>query len=882
MNKKFSTLMASVLLASAFGTASADNLNPKPAKNGVKEGNVVALFTVNDATKVLSLNAETKVLGTATAADVYKETYAADAFKNVRASLWKVASLKYDQITGVGIYQFVNKATGEYLAINLTTDKNGVSEAATKTTGAGNKNWCLAEDGTLYSVANDSIYTLNATDLKLQAKKGGVDKLDGWSNTAKLFVASLETAKNTNGNIKPDMKLTYEGFNELMELQGHDGKLHFNNSKNVSDGQSNVLTGKKWKAYLAGLSTSNKFFLADADASTEVNKNPYLLMVDKDQYAPAMNNFFKLVTDTLSIDKTTAASLVANGLDEENKVNHLDLIEAGTNANAANAGAYNHPVRTATWSAVYHFTKDSLVLSVAGIPTEINTGDFALTDGTNAWSDFGTSSDAANDLKSLVPVYKNLPEASSLNDAVKNLKAAVETWIGKAKANDAAEAGGLDFEFAKTRFKNDGSEIGATDNTHYAADDAEHGVLTLAQKAEGLSDAQKAFVAAVATLERKTVAAADAAYFIKGMPSKPATTTNAHKPMIAELMGTKVLTVASIALDPDYNNYVKPLVQPFATEGGDAVITTGAKLYRIQIANTTKDMGLRATADNSKYLVATGLTSAPYTTLVESVDDANVYAQWAFIQGTSGYYQVINRGSEYQLYAGPVSKVKDAAGKVVADTYVFGTDTVKLAGVTLSTNEFEDKEGDKTVKYDYSGYFYAGPTKDKSYTFAISPAAPIMVDLGAQFNKDSVMVLGKADQAPVWYFEEAGAVKYGLEIEGLTPLKYMTYRIFTKDANGDSLYVSKNGTKYSVTNKGRAYSTFALREMNKGQYLFLDGADSKMTINPSATDPVLEVTKHSENMRDDYFVIASASWRNRQTLWGGCTDANPKLLLNDT
>ena len=24
------------------------------------------------------------------------------------------------------------------------------------------------------------------------------------------------------------------------------------------------------------------------------------------------------------------------------------------------------------------------------------------------------------------------------------------------------------------------------------------------------------------------------------------------------------------------------------------------------------------------------------------------------------------------------------------------------------------------------------------------------------------------------------------------------------------------------------------------------------------------------------------NWRNRQTLWGGCTDANPKLLLNDT
>ena len=35
------------------------------------------------------------------------------------------------------------------------------------------------------------------------------------------------------------------------------------------------------------------------------------------------------------------------------------------------------------------------------------------------------------------------------------------------------------------------------------------------------------------------------------------------------------------------------------------------------------------------------------------------------------------------------------------------------------------------------------------------------------------------------------------------------------------------------------------------------------------------------------FVIAgdykfNKKWRSRQTLWGSCTDANPKLLLNDT
>ena len=32
----------------------------------------------------------------------------------------------------------------------------------------------------------------------------------------------------------------------------------------------------------------------------------------------------------------------------------------------------------------------------------------------------------------------------------------------------------------------------------------------------------------------------------------------------------------------------------------------------------------------------------------------------------------------------------------------------------------------------------------------------------------------------------------------------------------------------------------------------------------------------------DMSLILPSDGRNRQTLWGGCTDANPKLLLNDT
>ena len=38
------------------------------------------------------------------------------------------------------------------------------------------------------------------------------------------------------------------------------------------------------------------------------------------------------------------------------------------------------------------------------------------------------------------------------------------------------------------------------------------------------------------------------------------------------------------------------------------------------------------------------------------------------------------------------------------------------------------------------------------------------------------------------------------------------------------------------------------------------------------------LAKEGKPGNDEYGII----WRNRQTLWGGCAAANPKLLLNDT
>ena len=40
--------------------------------------------------------------------------------------------------------------------------------------------------------------------------------------------------------------------------------------------------------------------------------------------------------------------------------------------------------------------------------------------------------------------------------------------------------------------------------------------------------------------------------------------------------------------------------------------------------------------------------------------------------------------------------------------------------------------------------------------------------------------------------------------------------------------------------------------------------------------------KAVNKLRKEGFLNKPKGRRNRQTLWGGCTDANPKLLLNDT
>ena len=115
MNKKFSTLLASVLFASAFSTAA----YAVDADGGVSKdlkGKTVALYTAGTTDNVLAIDKDGSLVKLE-AGNAFKATWNAtdkDNFTNARRALWKIASVKFDQTSGAGIYQFVNKATGAY------------------------------------------------------------------------------------------------------------------------------------------------------------------------------------------------------------------------------------------------------------------------------------------------------------------------------------------------------------------------------------------------------------------------------------------------------------------------------------------------------------------------------------------------------------------------------------------------------------------------------------------------------------------------------------------------------------------------------------------------------------------------------------------------
>ena len=325
-----------------------------------------------------------------------------------------------------------------------------------------------------------------------------------------------------------------------------------------------------------------------------------------------------------------------------------------------------------------------------------------------------------------------------------------------------------------------------------------------------------------------------------------------------------VLTVAGQSSEAK-TGWIVPMIQPYAkaASAGDAVIDTKAVVYSLQVAGEKATLKA-ATSLKGGYLCSDGVSDVSWS---DEIDGSNVYAQWAFIEGAAGTYRIVNRATRAVYYTGAVSILKDENNKAVADTYVMGSDTVKIAKVDLSGANVVT-EGKK--QYDYSAAYYAGDGTGLAQAFCLNPVSPFMSALAMQYsinNGDTTLILGDADEAPVWQLEKATSETFGLEIEGLPQLKKATYRIFTEDAEDNKYYVQAvEGDDMILVNanqfndEAEGVTTFEFVTVTEGQYVVVGTTGrvvTKMTINPTPAKPQLEATS-IDNLRTDLFTINKA------------------------
>ena len=998
MNKKFSTLTASLLLASAFTVNAA-----------VEEGQFIRLINNGGEEKVLSIE-EGVLKGLSPQAGITGANKAAvkESFGSLYSQWWKVAKISKTS-TGQKTYQFVNKKTGEFLAIKLvsdnkTEDASGVRTSAAKLNQVGNRDWAFDGSNHLYAYnsSTDSTYAikLDGANIKLLSKKGS-EIPDG----ATEFPINEDNV--TLSNLNADV------FNALMELTGNDGKLHFN-GKDVSSEETNVLKDTKWTAYDA---SGNKVYLTNGATKSgytntledngktgkdfayiKINKKKYL-QVDTLSYDDA-GKYLALAVDTIPYDKyvqgegyragdygdsngarntvstrnnataqwaftysvaNDSISLIANAIPVKSGAGFSTSYDLSENANLAtytgaamNQAKYdkeaideaiaNLKAEFETWkttkiqsTTVASGSKFSeaegaaaLIAAVAGYGTEFATfanvyGDVQVdqqyTEAVDATLSGAPTAEqttaAANstnlDSRAKIEAFDALKNAYEAWVATKNTLAAGSTFASTdayTTAKNAYDAASITTDAALTAYTSALAAVAideAFQDIIAATTDFEQENATTAENAmlatnvynyktmlDALLEAYDEWKAAnpVADQTFADASADEAAYtafaavatedaisqtlydalgaskytatqtpvegklFFTG--SNVVGKTDVTAPVVLrKLSSATVLTVNADGQD----GYIKPLIQPYATTGGDAKIAT-TNYHFIQVKNVAKDYNLRAATLENKYWAIDWVYGG--TTTVSEVSEANPYTQWAFVEGSAGSYSIVNRATADVYYTGPLFKVADAE-----NTYTNGTDTLKVAAVEIPETAVIT-EG--TKKYDTSAAFYAG--KDESLInrlFAISPVSPFMSQLSAQFNKDSVMILGDAEDAPVWRLKEVEKdAEEGYVIPGTAPLLYTTYNIYTMDIDKNVYYVVNDGENGYVLTKstseaGSDPSEFVFLAQAKDQYLIVDDSNQKMTINPTPAKPILEASI-LDSERNDLFTFTQVNQNLYRTL----------------
>ena len=839
MNKKFFTLAAGLLLTSAF---SANAAGIELAKS--KKGEYVEIKVSGKNLQIGDKN------------ELGKGTFPASVTtaKNLESAFdqqWQIASLKYDTNSGTPIYQFVNKGTGQYLAINLKTDNKGASKNVAKINAAGNKDWCYNKtEKHLYVFQNDSTYTLD-NNLKLIAAKGNAVP----SGAAEFTIEQHDGAVTLNADI-------------LNALMGKAGKLYFN-GENVTDGETNVIADHTWKAYQEKTSASSSLgmVLAAQDKDSTEIKNPYVLVVDTAFYK-GQTAYHSLKLDTLALDPAQVKSLKKN-----------EWAYTVATYNTKKPAKFAHQAKAALWNGTYTLGNDSIALAVVGMP-EKSTQKSVITDGTYNYGEADNLNSAISSVgwglnPEWTAAYNATAGASGYTgtsawDEVQALRTAFVAW-GNQVGTSHAETANIKWKLADSKFAADGgAATGTNDKTYQELLDAAKAALDDAKDETNYAKELAFYEAAenMKSLER-TPGGGDFFYsygakYTESLVEESSTIVPGTV-TLAQLSNTKVLTVKAGITAENHQGTVMPLIQAVSTKGGDAEIDGNGKVYFMQVAaEPAEGSSLRATL-KGKYLVdATTPDSKVFdkSNLVDEADANNVYAQWGFIEGATGYYQIVNRGTGDAVTL-PINKTTKAG------VYEINGEEIRLIEVDLSNADIREEKG---VKYDYTGYYYGGPADGVSQSFQITPASALLSNVAVQFNKDSVLVLGKAENAPVWYLEGGDKTEtWGAEIPGLPQLKRVKgYKIYTADAEGTKYYVYQNdeaaAAVYAITkgNSGIDASEFKFQTQAANAYLFLDG-DNKATINLNLTVPTIEVSIASSE-RNDYFSFTKSEYSDYRTL----------------
>ena len=834
MNKKFSTLMAGLLLATAFSAN---------AQINAEKGQYVEIKVSTKALQIGDKNALETAPVVASDKDKVKD---ADKLKAATKQQWQVASIKYDTNTGTPVYQFVNKATGQYLAVDLKTDNKGKSTAAAKINAAGNKDWCVDSHGHLYVYRNDSTYTFDA-GIKLIANKGA-NKCDGGQT---FTIARNETALALNAKV-------------LNALMGKAGKLYFN-GENVTDGETNVIADHTWKAYQEATSgTSLGMILAAQDKDSTEIKNPYVLVVDTAFYK-GQTDYHSLKLDTLALLPAQVKSLKEDA-----------WIYKANEYNTNKPAKFANQVKAALWNGTYTLGNDSIALKVVSQPTKesqpsvITNGEVVL--GATSTSHGMNKSIAVS--WAVVPALNAKPTGGFLTK-VNLVNRALGAWETFAKAESPEENSWKKLQIKNCIFTKEGAlaaENAETNKTFaQLLDEAKEELANEKNKATDNYKQNKAFydeAVKMMSLERTYSNGAKEYYHTSNATHTEvsAATSDKNDLVLAQLSNTKVLTIEKASTTEHPTETASPLIQAVSTKGGDAVIDGNGKVYFMQVAAEPAEGSslLRATL-KGKYLVdATTADGKVFEkkNLVDEADANNVYAQWGFIEGATGYYQIVNRGTGDAVML-PINKTTKAG------VYEINGEEIRLIEADLSNADIREEKG---VKYDYTGYYYGGPADGVSQSFQITPASALLSNVAVQFNKDSVLVLGKAENAPVWYLEAGDAEVWGAEIPGLPQLKRVSgYKIYTKDANDARYYVYPNNdaaavyaiTKSNSENASKA-SKFKFQTQAANAYLFVDGSN-KATINLNLNVPTIEVSDASSE-RNDYFSFTKSEYSDYRTL----------------